>query len=339
MPLDDTFTFTYPNANNQVESTAAEQRALVIEEFTGMVEGTIARKSIMQGIIPVRTIKGTDTFTNRAVGESTLQKVTRGAQLDATKSDFARNAVTVDTVVAAREAFTLLDVFLTNIDVRREVATEQGKKIGKFWDQTFFIQALKAAALTESSYKGSGASGKPAGHFGGSQETLSAAGDVSDPVKLYAAMARLLVKMEKKDVDPRSDDIMFIVRPDEYYTLIQAEQLVNTTYTTSAGNKVNDAWVLKTYGVPVFASNNAPLRTNITSHLLSNAGNSNAYDGDFTKAAVLAFAPKAIMAGEAIPLQSDVFYDKLYKQWFVDSHLSFAVGPNRAEYAGAIYLP
>jgi hypothetical protein len=45
------------------------------------------------------------------------------------------------------------------------------------------------------------------------------------------------------------------------------------------------------------------------------------------------------MAGETIPLQSDIFYDKLFKSWFVDSHLAFAVGPNRAEYAGVIALP
>lgn len=334
MPLDDVFTITQVNQANQTGALDA----LVIEEFTGMVEGTIARRSIMQGMVPVRRVQGTDTFTNRAVGESTLQKVTPGATLDGTKSDFAKNSVTVDTVVAAREVFALLDVFLTNIDVRREVAVEQGKKIGKFWDQAFFIQAIKAALLTQSSYAG-GVNGKPAGHFGGSQETLALAGDLQDPAKLYAALARLMVKFENKDVDPRNDDLMIVVKPAEYYTLIQAEQLVNTEYVTAAGNRVNDAWVLKTYGVPVFSSNNLPAGLNITGHLLSNTGNGNAYDGDFTKVGALAFSPRAIMAGEAIPLESDIFYDKLSKSWLVDSHLSFAVGPNRAEYAGAILIP
>ena len=334
MPLDDTFNITQVNQANQTGALDA----LVIEEFTGLVEGTIERRSVMQGMIPVRRIQGTDTFTNRAVGESTLQKVVPGAQLDATRSDFAKNSVTVDTVVAARDSFALLDVFLTNIDVRREVAVEQGKKIAKFWDQAFFIQAAKAALLTQSSFAG-GVAGKPAGHFGGSQETLTTASDLQDPARLYAALARLLVKFESKDVDPRNDDLMIVVKPAEYYTLIQAEQLVNTEYVTAAGNKVNDAWVLKTYGVPVFSSNNLPAGLNITGHLLSNTGNGNAYDGDFTKLGALAFSPRAIMAGEAIPLESDIFYDKLFKSWFVDSHLSFAVGPNRAEFAGAILIP
>lgn len=334
MALDDAFDVNFPNQQNQT----GDKRALVIEEFTGMVEGTIQRRSIMQGMIPVRTVRGTDTFTNRAVGESTLQKLVPGTQAQATKSDFAKNSVTVDTVVLAREAFSILEVFTTNIDVRRETANEQGKKIAKFYDQSFFIQAIKAALLAGSSFA-NGSAGKPAGHFGGNKQTLSAAGDVSDPAKLYAALAQLMVKFEKKDVDPRNDDLMVIVSPEAYYTLIQAEQLVNTNYVTSSGNKVNDAWVLKTYGVPVWASNNAPFGQNITGHLLSNADNGNAYDGDFTKIAALAFSPRAIMAGETIPLESDIFYDKLFKSWFVDSHLSFAVGPNRAEYAGVIALP
>lgn len=303
-----------------------------------MVEGTIARRSVMQGMIPVRSVQGTATFTNHAVGKSTLQKVVAGVQLDATKSDFSKKAVTIDTVVAARESFPLLDVFQTQMNVRQEVATEQGKEIAKFWDQAFFIQAIKAALLADSAYA-AGTPGKPSGHFGGSKETLAATLDLKDPAKLYAALARLLVKMELKDVDPRNDDVMIVVNAAEYYTLIQAEQLVNTNYVTASGNQVNDAWVLKTYGVPVFSSNNLPVGLNISGHHLSNAGNGNAFDGDFTKLGALAFSPRAVMAGETIPLQSDIFYDKLFKSWFVDSHLAFSVGPNRAEYAGAIYLP
>lgn len=338
MALDDTFNVTFPNAKNGVDTTAAEKLALIIEEFTGMVEGTIQRRSVMQGMIPVRKVTGTSTFTQEAVGKSTLQKVTPGAKLDGIKSDFSKTTVTIDTIVAAREAFPLLDVFQTKYDVRREVATEQGKEIGKFYDQAFFIQAIKAARLTDSAYA-AGSAGKPSGHFGGSTETLAAAGDALDPAKLYAALARLLVKMEKKDVDPRNDDVMIVVQPEQYYTLIQAEQLVNANYVTASGNKVNDAWVLKTYGVPVFSSQNLPAGLNISGHLLSTANNGNGYDGDFTKLSALAFSPRAIMAGETIPLETDVFYDKLYKSWFVDSHLAFAVGPNRAEYAGQIVLP
>ena len=38
------------------------------------------------------------------------------------------------------------------------------------------------------------------------------------------------------------------------------------------------------------------------------------------------------------PVESDVFYEKLYKSWVVDSHLAFSVGPNRVEYAAEVAL-
>jgi hypothetical protein len=143
--------------------------------------------------------------------------------------------------------------------------------------------------------------------------------------------------MEEKDVVPREDDIMLAFRPAEFYALQEADQIVNGEYLTSDGNKIT-AMIFKAYGCPVVSSNNVP-NSLIAGHLLSNAANGNAYDGDFTKLVGLAFSARALLAGETIPLTSDVFYDKQYKSWFVDSHLAYAVGPNRAEYAGSIWMP
>lgn len=338
MALNDALNITWPNADVGQDTTYDDRRALVIEQYSGIVEGTIERRSILSPLIPVTRLTGTDTLTNRAVGESTLQKVTPGEAPQSTKHEFGRNVVTVDTHITARDTFAKLEEITTNINVLQEVSTEHGKKIAKFYDQSFLIQGIKAARRTSSSYDGGLGAGHPPGHFGGSQETLAAAADLKDPVKLYSAIARLLVKMEKKDVDPRNDGLFVVVRPDEYYTLIQAEQLVNATYVTASGNKVNDGWVLKTYGIPVFSSNNLP-SDNITNHLLSNTGNGNAFNGDFTKLGALVMAPRAIMAAETIPLATDIFYDKIYKCWFVDADLSYSAAPNRCEYAGTIELP
>jgi hypothetical protein len=67
----------------------------------------------------------------------------------------------------------------------------------------------------------------------------------------------MFVQMEQKDVDPRTDDVLIAVKPAEFYTLLQNEQLINTQYKTSNGTSI-EAFVLKTYGVPVISSNNFP---------------------------------------------------------------------------------
>ena len=335
MALDDSYAIVRPGQSNQ----AGAINALHLEEFTGVVESTIERKSALKGMIPIRPVRGTSVVTNFAVGESTLQKAVPGGPApDGTGTDFAKRTLTVDTVVLARAVLPLLEVFQTSYDSRKEIGMEHGKKIAKFTDQSFFIQAIKAALLADSAYRGAGAAGKPLGHFGGSSQTLAAGGDSLDPAKLYAAVANLFVKMEEKDVDPRTDDVMIALRPAEFYTLLQNEQLIDGTYKTSEGTSIQ-AHLLKAYGVPVISSTNFPGGQTIAGHLLSNAANSNAYDGDFTKVVAAAFAPRALMAGETIPLTTDVFWDKVTKQWFVDAHLAYGVTPNRAEFAGVILKP
>jgi hypothetical protein len=329
MALNDSFNIVRPGQENSAGSVSA----LHLEEFTGVVESTIERKSALAGWIPVRPVKGTSTITNFAVGESTLQKATPGTTPDGTLTDFAKRILTVDTVILARAVLPLLETFQTSYDSRKEIGLEHGKKIAKFKDQSFFIQAIKAALLTESSYQGTGAAGKPAGHSGGSQFTLALAGDAVDPAKLYAAIANLFVKLEEKDVDPRTDDVVLALRPAEFYTLLQNEQLIDGTYKTSEGTSIQ-AHLLKAYGVPVISSTNFPAGQTIASHLLGSA-----YDGDFSKVVAAAFSPRALLAGETIPLTTDVFWDKITKQWFVDAHLSYGVTPNRAEFAGVILKP
>lgn len=332
MALDDVFNVTRPNLN----VGGSDPLELAIEEFLGMVEGTINRRSLTRGWIPMRPVKGTTTIRTDAIGESTLQKIVPGATPDGTTNDFGKNTLTVDTVILARAVLPILDVFQTSYDKRKEIAMEHGKKIAKFLDQAMFIQALKAALMTTSTFYANAT--EVGGHSGGSIETLALAGDATDPAKLYAAIANMMVKLENKDVDPQNDDLVIVAKPATYYALLQAEQLINSDYVTAEGNKVN-GMVLKTYGVPVWRSNNYPAGSNISGHLLSNAGNSNAYDGDFSKAVLSAFSPRALLAGETIPLTPEVFYDNVTKHWFVDAHLSFGVTPNRTEMASAIYIP
>lgn len=317
---------------NQQNSTG-DPLALIIAQYGGSVEGTIERKSVLKPYIPMRSIRGTNTITDYAVGKATLGVVTPGeAPAPPGKIDVSKQSLTVDTVIYARDMVPLLDNLQTAYNAPAEFGKEHGKQIAKFVDQAFFIQGAKAALRTSSAYDG-GTSGKPAGHFGGSQKVLAASGDATDPAKLYSAISDLFVTMEGKDVSPRQDDVFLVFRPAQYYALQDAEQVVNGQYVTADGTKLDNVPIFKAWGCPVLSSNNLP-NTNITTHELGAN-----YTGDFTKLVGLAIAPRALMAGETIALESDVYYDKVWKHWFIDSHLSFGVTANRAEYAGAILLP
>lgn len=313
----------FPNQKNQ----AGDELALAIEEFTGKVEGTIKRRSVISNYFPIQTVKGTSTITNKAVGSATLQKLVPGVTPDGVPMDVSKITVTVDTVILARNVEPLLDSFQTDFNFRAEVGMEQGKAHAKKLDQSFFIQGIKAARLAASPYGSDG-------HLGGSAVTLATA-DRADPAKLYDAIARMLKLMEDKDVAPGEDDIAIFMRPGDFYNLVQAEQIVNGEYITSHGTKIEGAMIFKMFGCPVFKTNDLPNGV-VTGHELSNARNSNAYDGDFSDVVALAIAPKALLSGQSIPLQTKVFFDDLSKCWFIDSWCAYAMTPNRPEYAGLV---
>lgn len=330
----DQFTVVRPNAKLGNDS---DPLALVIEEFAGIVEGTIARRSVTEGWLPVRKVSGTATVSKDAIGESTLGVVVPGLTPDGTKTQFSKNSVTVDRLIYARAALPLLDTFQTKYDTRKEIGIEHGKKIAKFKDQAFLIQGMKAALSTSSPY------GALPGHSqGGSLQPLGAAGDATDPAKLYHAFSRLFAQLEEKDIDPIAEDMLVVVRPTTFYALLEAEQVINGKYVTSDGTNI-EGHIFKAWGVPVVSSANL-LTQNVQASSGGTAKNivdlmGADYAGDFSKVVALVISPKALLAGETIALTSDVFYDKISKSWFVDSHLAFASTGDRTEYSGAIVLP
>lgn len=327
MALDDTFTITQPGQSG----AAGSRTALHIEEFTGMVRETFDRRSVLQPYVDVRNVQGTSVFSNEGIGKSTLQTVVAGAAPDGTTNKFGKKTLSIDTIVIARNIVPILDAFQKHYDVRSKIAREHGKELAKFTDQAFFIQALKAAKLTDTAYVG--LTGGGTGHTGGSQEVLASAGDALDPSKMYVALGNALTKMRLKDVDPVADGVMICVDPGLHNVLGQSELLINQQYVTAQGNTIQ-ASILKAYGCPVIASNNLPVGLTIASHRLGTA-----YDGDFTKDVAVLLAPEALMAGETIPLTANVHYSDIYLQWFIDAYTSFAVGPDRAEYAAVISKP
>jgi hypothetical protein len=315
--------------NNQIgkSPTASDPTALHIEQYTGVVEGTIARKSVINGYIPVQPVKGTSTISAFRVGESTLQKLVPGTEPDGSVNQASKVKLTVDTVVLARNMMPMIDDFQNSYDARAQVGMEHGKKISKFYDQSFIIQALKAAAITDMS-------GYPSGWAPGTVKTFATAGQEQDPAALEDMFGNLFADMEAKDVDPQGDDLICVAHPWVYYTLLKNDRLVDRTFITSEGTTIKTKEI-EAFGVPIYRSNNVPKGV-VANHFLSNAGNANAYDGDFTGTIASVFSPRALLAGETIPLTTDVFWDAKSKMWYVDAYLSFGVTPNNPAFAGAI---
>ena len=308
--------------------------ALMQEKFTGEVEHAYQTNTVFeQHFSRKMTVKGTNTLTKKAIGRTRLQKLNRGQAPDGTQVVFSQAKVTVDTMLLSRHTFDELETIQTDIDARSEVSAQAGRDIAEFYDLTLAIGAANAAAATQSPYSNV-AGTLPEGFAGATQVTIPAA-DRADPARLYHAIGQMLLGMEQRNVDPRREKVLLVVRPVDFYTLQEAEQIVNGEYITSNGNKLDSIPMFKAWGIPVISTNNLP-NTVIANHLLSNAENANFYDGDYSTLVALAVGPKALMIGESKPLQTKIWYSDESKVWVVDAWFSFGIGLDRVEHAARL---
>lgn len=303
----------------------------MIDEYGGEVESQFAKSAYMREFFPVKTIRGTDTLMNRRVGRTRIQKVTDGVRPDAQSTPFGKTSVTVDTLVLARDNRSLLNEFQTDFNARMELAQDHGKELGKFFDQAFFIQSIKGAQMAAPANLNNAIGA-------GKSETLALAGDESDPDKFVAAIRKIIRRMREEEID--TEELVIAVRPTQFDVLLDNDKLVSRDWSDKNGNFAHRE-LFYCAGVRIFESARIPTTATPVDehHYLSNDDNGNAYDISDTDALCKAVImhPKSLLAGETIPLTSDVYYEKTELQWFIDSYLAFGVAPNRPDVCGAVF--
>lgn len=307
-------------------------RSLFIEEYGGAVESQFAKDSIMRQYASIRKVLGTDTVTNNRVGKTTLKKLEPGVRPPAETTPFGKVSVTVDTVILARDNRSLLNEFQTHFAAREELGKDHGKQMGKFFDEAFIIMGIKGAQMAAPDF-GAGASKNSIGP--GKFVDLAVAGDENDPDILAEAITDVLVDMEEEEA-PIEEMVVF-VRPSQYKVLYNHNKLLNKDFSMGNGDfakatvkSIHDTRIEKTARIPREVNDD---------HFLSNAQNGSAYNvtEKDARAVAVIIHPRSFLAGETIPLTSDVYFDKVEKQWFIDSWMSFGVAVNRPDLCGAVF--
>lgn len=300
---------------------------LLLDEYGGEVESQFAKSSMMREFVRVRPVKGTDTVVNNRVGRTQLIALVPGVRPAANATGFGKVALTVDTVIIARDNRSMLNELQTHFDARMELAQDHGKELGKFFDQAFIIQAIKGSHQAAPS-------GLNSAIGAGKAIELLAPGDELDPDKLAGAIEDIIVQMEEEEIPV--EELVVMVRPASYKVLRDNDKLLSRDFAAGNGDyakgliyEINGARIVKSARIPTAA---------ITGHKLSNANNGNAYDltAEEADAVAVILHPKSLLAGETIPLTSDIWFDRIEKQWFIDSFLAFGVTVSRPDVCGTV---
>ncbi len=318
----------------------------MIDDYRGAVDSQFAKKSIMKGFYPVKSIVGTDTLVQRRVGRTTLQTLTDGVRPTPTRTHFGTVSVQVNVILLARNERPMLNEIQTDFDARSELGKDHGKELAKKFDESLLIMGRVSAVGDAATNSGAGLQTGTAaptanggnsynGAFGaGKQFNLAALADATDGADIYAGFEAMIVKMEEEDID--TDEHVIFVRPAQYSALLNdmAASLLDKDLSTDNGDFA-DGVVKTLLGVPIVKTARIPNAVE-AAHELGATFNTDAANA---RCAGLLLHPKSILVGESIPMQSKIWFNDEEKSWFIDSWMAFGAAVDRSDVSGAIFYP
>ena len=298
--------------------------ALMIEKFDGRVHMHEQKESITDSVFDFKPLVGTDTMSNAAMGDPTLQAVVAGVEPLGKSLEVGDQIVQVKTPILARVVVAMLAQVQDRLSVKSRTPRNFARKIAKIKDELLLLQCVK------SGMKATGA-GDVTDIPGGVNKELAAATDELDATKFEAGIMTLAQGLAEQEVDLAEGKLY--VAPAQYFTLLKNDKLTDANFSKENGNYAQAA-VSVTSGMPIVMTNRLTQAADDGSVAGSNANimgiNYTCSDEESDVVGLFAMG-ESIMVAQSIPLTSDVYWDKRLLTWFIDSYLAFGAAPDRPD--------
>lgn len=332
-----------PNPNtltNTAVSHSGEVDSLLIEKFTGKVHEQYLKGENIMSMFELQEVKGTNMVSNKYFGTTEVQVLAPGQSPKATDTRFDKNALVVDTTVIARNTVAQIHDVQNDIDGHKsKIAENHAKQLLKLEDYMLVQQLLLGGFFNFKARDGvTGGRNAPRipGHgfsvcIRGYYESL-----MSSPEYLMGAIEEALEQQIEQEVDV--EDLVCLMPYRAFNCLRDAERIVDTTYTDSTGTS-KAGFVLKSWNLRIQPSNRFPTAAQVAMtaagehHKLSNVDNGYRYDplAGMDKAVAVIFNSEALLVGRTLEMQSDIFYEKREKTWYIDTWMAEGAIPDRWE--------
>ncbi len=323
-------------------SASGEVDSLLIEKFNNRVHEQYLKGENLMGWFDVQEVTGTNSVSNKYLGETEVQVLSPGKSPDASPAEFDKNRLVVDTTVIARNTVAQFHDVQNDIDgLKSKLSVNQAKQLKKLED-SMIVQQLILGGISNTQAIRS----KPrvAGH-GFSINVVGLLSEFqSNPQYMMAAVEMVMERQTEQEVDV--SELAALMPWTAFNCLRDAERIVDKSYTIAASDNTVDGFVLKSFNLPVVPSNRFPKPSDNTEegadgkvhHKLSNAGNGYRYDitAGQTRAQAVLFTQDALLVGRTISLTGDIFFEKKEKTYYIDSFLAEGAIPDRWEAVGVV---
>lgn len=320
-----------PNTlTNVAVSASGEVDSLLIEKFNGKVNEQYLKGENIMSYFDVQSVTGTNTVSNKYLGETELQVLAPGQSPAATSTQADKNQLVIDATVIARNTVAHLHDVQGDIDsLKPKLAANQAKQLKRMEDEMLIQQMLLGGIANT---KAKRRNPRVKGHGFSINVEVSEGEALSNPQYVMAAVEFALEQQLEQEVD--ISDVA-ILMPWRYFNVLRdADRIVDKTYTISQSGATIQGFTLSSYNCPVIPSNRFPkYAQDQKHHLLSNEDNGYRYDStaDMNGAIAVLFTADALLVGRSIDVTGDIFYEKKEKTYYIDTFLSEGAIPDRWE--------
>ncbi|QPI15925.1 major capsid protein [Proteus phage PmP19] len=319
-----------PNVlTNVAVSHSGEVDSLLIEKFNGKVREQYLKGENLLSHFQVETVTGTNTVSNKYLGETEIQVLAPGQSPAATPTKADKNQVVIDTTVIARNTVAMLHDVQGDIDsLKPKIAVNQAKQLKRLEDE-MVVQQLLLGGISNT--KALRTNPRVPGHGFSINVNITADTAETSPQYLAAAIEYALEQQLEQEVD--ISDLVILMPWKFFNALRDMDRIVDRSYTLADESTVQ-GFALKSFNVPVVPSNRFPkFSQTAPHHKLSNADNGFRYDTTAPMAGAVAviFSMDALLVGRTIELTGDIFWEKKEKTYYIDTYLAEGAIPDRWE--------
>ena len=261
-------------AANSAAANYTQANALFLKVFAGEVLTAFDETNVMKDLHVSRTIASGKSASFPVTGKANAAYHVVGTPLLGTQT-IAHNeiVVNIDDVLIA-------DTFIANIDEAKnhyDVRSEYSRLLGMALAKQFDVRLLQLAVLA--------ARGTATVSGGNGGTAITDADAATNGASLAASIFAAAQAMDEKDV-PENDRVA-IVRPAQYYQLVQTTDVINRDF--GGAGVYADGTVLKVAGVQIVKSNNIP-----SANISAVTGENNTYHGNFSNTVAVVMQKQAL---------------------------------------------
>lgn len=302
-------------------NSAGDVNSLFLKVFSGEVLSAFERENLMLNMTNVRSITSGKSAQFPITGTISSSYHTIGNEILGTAVNKNEKVINIDDMLLANAFVAELDELKNHYDVRSIYSKEMGQALAKTIDKNILNLVVLASRASTANVTG--------GNLG---SVITDADADTSASSLKDSIFDAIQKLDENDVP--SSDRFIVVKPDQYYQLLNLDSVMSRDFSANAGDRAK-GFITTIGGVPLVKSNTAVASFTDQSSA-STSGTNNTYIGNFSTVQAVIFHKQAVGTVKLKDLVLETTYDPRRLGTLMTARMALGHGILRPECAVSI---